>query len=115
MTKISITNLDNKNVIATGVLGENIIHIEGNYYFKPELVDFDNTVMEDAAYFCPIKRSTCDYFYVITAKGEKMTREMCWIYDEVSNPLFKQIAGMVGFYSQNVENNGVSISIEEVE
>lgn len=114
MTKISIINQANQEIIASGTLGENILNLEGNYYFKPELVDFSNTVMEDEAYFCPVKRSGCDYFYLISADGTKSEREMCWIYDEISNSLFKQIAGLVGFYSKNVAKNGVSIVLEEV-
>ena len=114
MTKISIINQSNQEIIASGVLGESIINIEGNYYFKPELVDFSNTVMEDEAYFCSVKRSSCDYFYLISADGTKSEREMCWIYDEISNGLFKQIAGLVGFYSKDVARNGVNIVLEEV-
>ncbi len=113
MTKITITNNENNQKIAEGILGQNVVKVEGNYYFQPDLVDFSNTVMEEDAYYCPIKHSKCDYYFLVDSKGVKQDREMCWIYNEVSNPLFKNIAEMVGMYSQNVEGNGVSIVEEE--
>jgi uncharacterized protein (DUF427 family) len=114
MTKITIVNNENQEKIAQGILGQDVLKVEGNYYFKADLVDFSNTVMEEDAYFCPIKQSKCDYYFLVDSKGLKQDREMCWIYEQINNTLFKNIQEMVGFYSRNIAGNGISILEDEV-
>ena len=115
MTKITIINNENKEKIAEGILGQNVNKFEGNYYFQPDVVDFSNTIVEEDAYFCPIKQSKCDYYFLINSKGVKQDKEMCWIYEQISSPLFKNIAGIVGFYSNNTQPNGVTILQENID
>lgn len=110
MSKITIKNLNTGVIIAQGELGENVISMEGNYYFERSLVDLKNTTMKPKAYFCPIKQSSCDYYFLVDGNGLTNNREMAWIYPEISNTLFKRIAGMVGFYSRDV-GNGISANI----
>ena len=111
MTKITIKNNLTDQIIAQGILGQDELQLEGNYYFSRENVDLNDTVELSDAYTCPIKKSTCDYYYLKDEKGEQMSRELCWIYERITNSLFKDIESKVGFYARDV-GNGVAIVVE---
>jgi uncharacterized protein (DUF427 family) len=108
MTKLTILNNNNNNIIAQGILGTEVLEVEGYYYFPRSQVNLENTAKVEKAYFCPIKKSSCDYYYLKDENGNIMPREMCWIYEAVENTLFKQITGLVGFYARDM-GNGVSL------
>jgi uncharacterized protein (DUF427 family) len=110
MTKVSIVNNQNNSIIAEGFLGGDVLEVEGYYYFLRSQVNLENTTKVEKAYFCPIKKSPCDYYFLKDENGSAMPREMCWIYETVENILFKQIIGMVGFYTRDM-GNGVSLNI----
>jgi uncharacterized protein (DUF427 family) len=99
------------NIIAEGVIGENVMELEGNYYFDKESVKLDQMLKQEAAYTCPIKKSSCDYYFVKNETGGKEERESAWIYEDVTNTLFKGIQGKVGFYSRTT--NEVDLEILE--
>lgn len=90
--------------IASGILGQDILALEGYYYFPITNVNFDLLTMKPAMYTCPIKKSTCDYYYVKDENGEAMGGEVAWIYEKINNNLFIKIEGMVGFYPKNTPN-----------
>jgi uncharacterized protein (DUF427 family) len=99
------------NIIAEGIVGENVLELEGNYYFDKAAVKLDQMLKQEAAYTCPIKKSTCDYYFVKNETGGKADRESAWIYEDVTNTLFKGIQGKVGFYSRST--NEVDLEILE--
>jgi uncharacterized protein (DUF427 family) len=113
MTKITIKNNSTDQIIAQGVVGQDVVALEGNYYFNRDKADISDTLEESDAYTCPIKKSTCDYYFLKDEDGEKLNRELCWIYERITNSLFKAIEGKVGFYGHNTDN-GANVTIEEV-
>ena len=103
MTKLTYKTLDGKT-LATGILGQDVLIVEGYHYFKREAVDLTSTLKEEKAYHCPIKNSDCDYYFLLDENSEKEGQEIAWIYPTINNSLFEKIAGMVGFYSYSREN-----------
>ena len=100
MTNITIKTKAGKQ-IASGFLNKDVLALEGYYYFPKESVNFDVLTMKPAMYTCPIKHSTCDYYYVKDEGGDAIGSEVAWIYEKINNKLFAQIEGMVGFYAKN--------------
>jgi uncharacterized protein (DUF427 family) len=85
------------------------MELEGNYYFVKESVKLDQMLKQESAYTCPIKKSTCDYYFVKNETGGKADRESAWIYEDVTNTLFKSIQRKVGFYARST--NQVDLEI----
>jgi uncharacterized protein (DUF427 family) len=112
MSTIIIKTKDSGKVIAKGQLGTDIQSLEGNYYFKRDLVDLEGVSIEEKAYTCPIKKATCDYYFFKDQNGQNFPREACWIYDSIPNELFKSIEGWVGFYTRPPQN-GLEVEIVE--
>lgn len=102
MTQITFTT-NSAQTVASGILGKEIIELEGYYYFSLDKVSLDNMVKQDKAYTCPIKQSTCDYYFIKDEMGNKVGREVAWIYPVITNSLFKSIEGKVGFYPRSSE------------
>lgn len=100
MKKLTYTDKQG-NVIAEGVLGETAQEAEGNYYIDRDKVDFGKLTKKENAYFCPIKSSRADYYYLTDENGQKGKQEACWIYEEITTPDFKRIEGKVGFYAHS--------------
>lgn len=99
MKEIIYKNQDGK-IIAEGTLNTDVFVVEGNYYFDRSKVDFDHLIKKENAYFCPIKKSSCDYYFL----DANPNREIAWIYEKVINSMFQIIAGKVGFYPRNSTN-----------
>ncbi len=110
MKNIIISNKSG-NIIADGTIGENVVEIEGNYYFDKDAVKLDQLLKQDSAYTCPIKKSTCDYYFVKNESGGKASRESAWIYEEINNTIYNAIQGKVGFYARTT--NEVDFEILE--
>lgn len=113
MTKITIKNINTGDVIASGEVGNNVEILEGYYYFNKGDVNLENTEIKPSAYHCPIKQSNCDYYFSKDENNRPYSKEFAWIYENVTNSLFKQIESKVGFYGTNGLNNGVKVEIEE--
>ena len=90
--------------ITSGILEQDILALEGYYYFPKENVNFDLLTMKPAMYTCPIKNSTCDYYYIKDNNSDAMGGEVAWIYEKINNSLFTQIEGTVGFYPKSTSN-----------
>lgn len=100
MKNITIQTKEGKQIVS-GALGQDIITAEGYYYFPKESVNFDLLTMKPAMYTCPIKQSTCDYYYVKDQNDDSVGSEIAWVYEKINNSLFSQIEGMVGFYPKS--------------
>lgn len=103
MKNITISTKNGQKIVS-GNIGEDILSLEGYYYFPKESVNFELLAIKPAMYTCPIKNSTCDYYYVKDENGEATGSEIGWIYEKINNGLFSQIEGMVGFYSRSGAN-----------
>jgi len=102
MTQITFTTTTGQ-LVTTGTLGQSILEVEGYYYFSPDRVNLEGFIKAESAYTCPIKQSSCDYYYTVGGDGQKLGREVAWIYPSVNNSLFKKIEGWVGFYPRSSE------------
>jgi len=100
MTNITIQTKTGQKIVS-GKLGENIISLEGYYYFNKEDVNFDLLTMKKAMYTCPIKNSTCDYYYLKNENNQPLISEIAWVYEVINNSLYKAIEGKVGFYGKS--------------
>jgi uncharacterized protein (DUF427 family) len=94
-----------EQLLAQGELGEQVLQVEGNYYFDKSCVRFEHLKMtgEGQNYTCPMKRGTCDYYDLVNENGEVVIPEVGWIYEVVGNGLFEPIAGRMAFYGGKVE------------
>ena len=99
MNQIKYTT-SNGQVVAKGELGKEVLQAEGNFYFDKSAVNLELLKREKEAYFCPIKSSSCDYFYLQNSQ-EIGGREIAWVYEKINNSLFGQLAGKIGFYAHS--------------
>ena len=104
MKQITYKTKDGK-IIAEGILDKDVVMVEGNYYFDRSKVDFEHLTKKENAYFCPIKKSPCDYYFL----GSNPDREIAWIYETVASSMFQNIAGKVGFYPRSSTNLDLTI------
>lgn len=56
---------------------EDLIYIEGNWYFPPDSVKFEYLKMSDTPYTCPWK-GVCQYYDVV--QGETVSKDCAWSY-----------------------------------
>ena len=78
---------------------EDLIHIEGNWYFPPASVDSNLLVASDTPYICPWK-GECQYFSV--KHGETLLQDRAWSYPTPFPSSFKRVgkdySGYVAFW-----------------
>jgi uncharacterized protein (DUF427 family) len=68
----------NNHVVADAAK-EDLIYIEGNWYFPPESVNQDLLGKSDTPYTCPWK-GECQYFNV--GSGDNLSKDNAWTYPE---------------------------------
>ncbi len=87
--------------IARGVVGNNVVSIEGNYYFDRSVVDFSRLKMkgEGQQYTYPIKKGTCDYYNLVDKDGLILIDEIGWIYEHLDNTQSSILEGKIAFYN----------------
>lgn len=68
----------NEQVIAEASK-EDLIYIEGNWYFPPTSVKQEFLEKSDTPYTCPWK-GVCQYFHVVL--GDKKSEDAAWSYPE---------------------------------
>ncbi len=71
-----------------------VIRLEGNYYFHPDVVDTSALEITSRLYDCP-KKGICNWIDMRTDKG--IVTDAAWIYPETKKD-FQHIAGWYGFY-----------------
>ena len=86
----------NKNgaVLARATEPEQIIRLEGNWYFDPKVVHKELLRTTDRLYTCPYK-GTCNW--IDFEDGALFIPDVAWVYPETF-PDYKSIAGWYGFY-----------------
>lgn len=78
---------------------DELIYIEGNWYFPPQSVNQAFLKKSDTPYHCPWK-GDCQYFDIY--KGEKCSRDSAWSYPEplesAIHTVGKNFSGYVAFW-----------------
>ncbi len=78
---------------------EDLIYIEGNWYFPPASVNQDYLTKSDTPYTCPWK-GVCQYYNV--GKGDDISQDNAWAYPEpyesAIQKVKKDFSGYVAFY-----------------
>lgn len=75
---------------------EQIIRLEGNWYFEPGLMDKDRLTISDRLYHCPYKGTAN---WIDLESGNLYIPDVAWIYP-TTLPDYEHIAGWIGFYPQ---------------
>jgi uncharacterized protein (DUF427 family) len=93
MTTITVTDVTRNEVLAQGELGEEVVLLEGCYYFEPDRVVLENLVTTERTYTCPYK-GKCHW---IDLEGPTGTyRDVAWVYSD-PRPDYEYIRYRIGF------------------
>jgi uncharacterized protein (DUF427 family) len=78
---------------------DDLIYIEGNWYFPPDSVNQDYLQKSDTPYTCPWK-GECQYFNV--GSGDNFSKDNAWTYPEPKpsaiTTVKKDFSGYVAFW-----------------
>jgi uncharacterized protein (DUF427 family) len=105
MSNTTIKSTLDGTIIASS---DKAISFEGYIYFDKSEVNMDILTKKTAMYTCPIKRATCDYYYLESNPDQ----EIGWCYETIPSSLYGHIAGKIGFY-KGVKGL-TEVSIEEL-
>jgi uncharacterized protein (DUF427 family) len=83
-------------IIASGIIGENALIHEDNWYFQPGSVQMDALIISDRTYNCPYK-GICHWIDLKTSRTR--AQNVGWVYRD-PKPGYEQIKGMIGFYAK---------------
>lgn len=108
-TVVTIKDAIRSEILAQGVLDEEVIMLEGYYYFAPEKVNMQHLLVSDRVYVCPYKGNA----YWIDLQGiNANVRNVAWVYPEPKTG-YERIAGRIGFYT--TRTRAVEMKVEERE
>lgn len=82
-------------VLARATRPEQVIALEGNWYFHPDAVNRTALEISDRSYLCSHK-GTC--LWIDLKVNDEYLNDVAWMYPE-PKPGFRKIAGWYGFYS----------------
>lgn len=85
-------------VIAAGAENENVRVFEGNWYFKPDVVDMTHLRLTERTYTCPYK-GICYWIDVESPDGTR-AQNVAWVYNQ-PKPGYEFIKDQIGFYARN--------------
>jgi uncharacterized protein (DUF427 family) len=94
LREITIKTTDTATQLATGLEGQNVFKLEGNWYFEPAAVDMQYLKITDRIYVCPHK-GTC--FWIDLDTPGNYVKDIAWVYT-VLKPHYEYIRGRIGFY-----------------
>jgi len=77
---------------------EQIIRLEGNWYFDPAMLDRNRLKVSDRLYHCPYKGTAN---WIDFESGALYIPDVAWVYPQTL-PDYEHIAGWVGFYPQTI-------------
>lgn len=94
---ICVVKKKDGSVIVRAEDAKQVIRLEGNYYFHPDLVDISMLDITSRLYDCP-KKGICNWIDLKSDKG--FVADAAWVYPQ---PLagFERIAGWFGFYADH--------------
>lgn len=77
-----------KDQVIAEATKENLIYIEGNWYFPPSSVKQEFLNKSDTPYTCPWK-GVCQYFNV--GQGDSISRDNAWSYPDPLPSAIEQV------------------------
>ena len=77
MKTIIVKDITRQEVIAQGAQDDDVIALEGTFYFAPEHVKQDNLIISERTYTCPYK-GKC-YWIDLQGPGG-VIRDVGWVY-----------------------------------
>ncbi len=86
-------------ILASGIPGEDVIVMEGNWYFAPEVVKQDYLRVTDRSYTCPYK-GVC--YWIDLKSPTTRAQNIAWVYEDPKAG-YSAIKGYIAFYSQNTQ------------
>ncbi len=95
---ITIRDAENGSVLAQGTLDQDVIVIEGTYYFERAKVNFDALKVSARTYTCPYKGVS---LWIDLDTPACKIENVAWVYDNVK-PGYEQIQGRIGFYMRTM-------------
>lgn len=93
MSRVMIKERGLGEVIADGIVGENVHEIENGWYFSPFAVDTTHLKVTERIYTCPYK-GVC--YWVDLETPELHAQNVAWIYFEPKRG-YEHIAGHIAF------------------
>lgn len=102
---LTVRDRHNGAVLASGIEGESVIELEGNWYFHPDNVNSDIIDISERTYNCPYK-GVCHW--IDLNAPESRVQNIGWVYQDTL-PDYKHIDGWIAFYSRNTAGTTVTI------
>lgn len=93
MTIITVSDVTRRQVLAQGVQDEDVILLEGAYYFATDQVDMTDLIVTGRIYICPYK-GKCHWIDLDSPHG--LMRDVAWVYTE-PNDRYDYIRDKIGF------------------
>lgn len=106
--QLTIRDAHSGLLIGQGILGDDVIELEGCYYFKPELIDMRNLVLTARTYTCSYK-GTCFWVDLKTESGR--VENIGFSYQHVKDG-YERIKNRIGFYGRSMR--GLSVEFSEI-
>lgn len=97
-TPVCVTLTRDHTVVVRAERPDQLILLEKNFYFAPELIDPERFIVTDRLYTCYYK-GTCNW--VDLKVDGRYLPDVAWVYPETL-PDYEHIAGWYGFYPQTV-------------
>jgi len=94
---ICIFTKSDNTVLVRAESDDQVIKLDGNFYFHPDLVDTSILEITGRTYHCPIK-GVCNWIDLVTEKG--YVTDASWIYRDTKQG-FENINGWYGFYADH--------------
>ena len=101
--KVQIKVEETGDVLAEGVVGDDVTFFEGNYYFEPGSVKVEAFKKNGKLYTCSYK-GVCDYYDATV--GEATVADAAWLYPDPDS-YEEEVKGKYGFLAYS--NNGISV------
>ena len=89
--------LNGNEEILVSANSNQVISLEGNYYFHPDCIDKTRFETSDRTYSCP-EKGVC--LWVDMKTGNHYQNDVAWVYPQTKKG-YEQISGWYGFYSDH--------------
>lgn len=96
--KVVIKDAANGTILAEGTLEQDVVVLEGSYYFDRANVNFSNLATTARTYTCPYKGTSL--WIDLESTGNRI-ENVAWVYDPVL-PGYENIKGKIGFYARSM-------------
>lgn len=95
---ITVRDAENGSLLAQGILGTDVIELEGSYYFDRARVNFAHLKVTARTYTCPYKGVS---LWIDLDTPVARLENVAWVYEHVKLG-FEHIQGRVGFYMRTM-------------